>query len=60
MAIKISNLQQIANQYAQKAYYYKDLHLDFEKAANFQHLSTKKLKGMTLKLILMSLLSEIH
>lgn len=30
MAIKISNLNAISEQYKQKDYYYKDLHLDFE------------------------------
>jgi phage baseplate assembly protein W len=49
MAIKISNLQQIANQYAQKAYYYKDLHLDFEKNGEYNTTLGKKIEGNDLK-----------
>jgi phage baseplate assembly protein W len=45
MAIKISNLQQIADQYAQKAYYYKDLHLDFEKDGVFSTSLNRKIEG---------------
>jgi phage baseplate assembly protein W len=49
MAIKISNLQQIANQYAQKEYYYKDLHLDFEKSSEFSTSLNKKIEGNDVK-----------
>jgi hypothetical protein len=49
MAIKISNLQQIANQYAQKAYYYKDLHLDFEKNGEYDITLGRKIEGNDLK-----------
>ena len=45
MAIKISNLQQISDQYKQKAYYYKDLHLDFEKDGVFSMFLNKKTEG---------------
>jgi phage baseplate assembly protein W len=45
MAIKISNLQQIANQYAQKEYYYKDLHLDFEKDGLYSPSLGRKIEG---------------
>lgn len=49
MAIKISNLQQISDQYKQKAYYYKDLHLDFEKSSNFSTALNRKIEGNDLK-----------
>lgn len=49
MAIKISNLQQISDQYKQKAYYYKDLHLDFEKSSEFSTSLNKKIEGNDVK-----------
>ena len=49
MAIKISNLQQISDQYKQKAYYYKDLHLDFEKSGEFNTTLNRKIEGNDLK-----------
>ena len=49
MAIKISNLQQISDQYKQKAYYYKDLHLDFEKSGEFNTTLNKKIEGNDIK-----------
>lgn len=50
MAIKISNLQQISNQYKQKDYYYKDLHLDFEKSSNFSTSLNRKIEGNDVKI----------
>lgn len=35
MAIKIPSLQQINNRVVDEVYYFKDLHLDFQKGANF-------------------------
>ena len=49
MAIKISNLQQISDQYKQKDYYYKDLHLDFEKSSNFSTSLHRKIEGNDVK-----------
>ena len=49
MAIKISNLQQISDQYKQKAYYYKDLHLDFEKSGEFSTSLNRKIEGNDVK-----------
>lgn len=49
MAIKISNLQQISDQYKQKAYYYKDLHLDVEKSSEFSTSLNKKIEGNDVK-----------
>ena len=45
MAIKITNLEQISEQYKQKAYYYKDLHLDFEKSSTFSTTLNRKVEG---------------
>jgi phage baseplate assembly protein W len=50
MAIKISNLQQISDQYKQKDYYYKDLHLDFEKSSNFSTSLNRKIEGNDVKI----------
>ena len=49
MAIKISNLQQISDQYKQKDYYYKDFHLDFEKSSVYSTSLQKKIEGNDLK-----------
>lgn len=49
MAIKISNLQQISDQYKQKDYYYKDLHLDFEKSGEFSTALNRKIEGNDVK-----------
>lgn len=45
MAIKISSLEQISEQYKQKEYYYKDLHLDLAKSGNFSTALNKKIDG---------------
>lgn len=45
MAIKISNLQQISEQYKRKDYYYKDLHLDFAKSGNYSAALQRKIEG---------------
>ena len=45
MAIKISNLQQISDQYKQKDYYYKELHLDFAKSGNYSTALQRKIEG---------------
>lgn len=45
MAIKLTNLQQISEQYRQQEYYYKDLHLDFTKSGEFSTSLNKKIDG---------------
>ena len=45
MAIKISNLQQISEQYKRKDYYYKDLHLDITKSGNYSTALQRKIEG---------------
>lgn len=45
MAIKITNLEAISKQYEQKAYIYKDLHLDFEKSYEFNPSLNRKIEG---------------
>ena len=45
MAIKISNLQQISEQYKRRDYYYKDLHLDFAKSGNYSAALQRKIEG---------------
>jgi len=49
VAIKISNLEQISQQYAQQAYAYKDLHLDFEKSGEYNSTLQQKIDGNDLK-----------
>lgn len=49
MAIKINNLEQIADQYKQKDYLFKDLHLDFEKSYVFDTVALRKIQGNDLK-----------
>ena len=49
MAIKISNLQQIADQYKEKSFYYKDLHLDFQKSGEFNTTLDEKIEGNDIK-----------
>lgn len=43
MALKITKLDQIAEQYSRKDYAYKDLHLDFTKSGNYDSLLRKKI-----------------
>ena len=45
MAIKISTLQQISDQYKQRDFYYKDLHLDFAKSYQFSTTLNRKVEG---------------
>lgn len=45
VAIKIPNLEQISERYSQKDYYYKDLHLDFQKDGNFSTALNRKIEG---------------
>jgi phage baseplate assembly protein W len=45
VAIKIANLEGISDLYKQKAYYYKDLHLDFAKDGEFSTTLNKKIEG---------------
>lgn len=45
MAIKISSLEQISEQYNQAQYYYTDLHLDLTKSGNFSTALNKKIEG---------------
>lgn len=49
MAIKISNLEQISQRYAQQAYAYKDLHLDFEKSGEYNTALQQKIDGNDIK-----------
>ena len=45
MAIKISNLNQLSEQYKQKDYYYKDLHLDFSVNSQYSPALSKSIYG---------------
>ena len=45
MALRISNLEQIAEKYSKKQYVFKDLHLDFGSASNFNRFEEKTLNG---------------
>jgi phage baseplate assembly protein W len=45
MAIKIANLEQIADQFKQKNYAFKDLHLDFEKSTQYNFSFKQKIEG---------------
>lgn len=49
MAIKINNLEQIADQYKLKDFLFKDLHLDFEKSYVFDTFAQRKIQGNDLK-----------
>lgn len=50
MAIKISNLQQISDQYQQRQYLFTDLHLDFAVASNFSSGANSDVKGNDVKI----------
>lgn len=45
MALRISNLEQIAEKYSKKQYVFKDLHLDFGSASKFNRFEEKPLNG---------------
>ena len=45
MALKISNLERIADQFTKKQYVFKDLHLDFSTDSAFNKIEQKNLKG---------------
>ena len=45
MALRISNLEQIAEKYSKKQYVFKDLHLDFGSASTFNKFEEKTLNG---------------
>lgn len=45
MALKISNLEQIADKFARKQYVFNDLHLDFSTNANFNSFEQQTVKG---------------
>jgi phage baseplate assembly protein W len=45
VAIKITNLEQISKQYERKAYYYKDLHLDFAKTYVYNTTLNSRIEG---------------
>ena len=45
MAIKIANLEQIAEQFKQKQYVFKDLRLDFAKSSEFSTSQQRKIEG---------------
>ena len=45
MAIKIKNLEAISKEYEQKAYIFKDLHLDFEKSYEFNSSLNMRVDG---------------
>ncbi len=49
MAIKITNLEQIAKQYEVKEYLYKDLHLDFAKNYVFNSTLNSRVQGNDLQ-----------
>lgn len=49
MAIKISNLQQISDQYQQQRYRYKDIHLDYKSSEVFSNTLNKPLEGNDIK-----------
>lgn len=45
MAIKINNLEQIADQYKQREYLFKDLYLDFEKESVYDTSIRRRVEG---------------
>jgi len=45
MAIKIANLEQIADQFKQKQFVFKDLHLDFEKTSVYNPVLRTRIDG---------------
>lgn len=49
MAIKILNLEQISNQFAQKSYAFKDLHLDFVKSGEYNSTLREYIEGNDIK-----------
>lgn len=49
MAIKINNLEQISEQYKQKEYLFKDLHLDFEKSSIYDTFAQRRIEGNDIK-----------
>ena len=49
MAIKIANLEQIADQFKQKQFAFKDLHLDFEKSGEYNTTLQRKIEGNDIK-----------
>lgn len=49
MAIKISNLEQIVKQVAQKEYVFKDLHLDFSKSTTYDPTVMQQVEGNDIK-----------
>lgn len=49
MAIKIANLEQIADQFKRKDFKFKDFHLDFKKEFNYDTVIQKKIDGNDLK-----------
>lgn len=49
MAIKLTNLEQLAEQYNQKEYYFKDLHLDFTVEGAFSYADKQRIKGNDVK-----------
>jgi phage baseplate assembly protein W len=49
VAIKLTNLEQLAEQYNQKEYYFKDLHLDFTVEGAFSYADKQRIKGNDVK-----------
>lgn len=49
MAIKLTNLEQLAEQYNEKEYYFKDLHLDFTVEGVFSYADKQRIKGNDIK-----------
>jgi len=49
MAIKILNLEQISNQFAQKSYAFKDLHFDFAKSGEYNSTLKEYVEGNDIK-----------
>lgn len=49
MAIKIANLEQIAEEYKQKQFAFKDLHLDFSKTSEYSTYQQRKIEGNDVK-----------
>jgi len=45
MAVKIANLEKISEQLKQKAYVYKDLHLDFSKSSYYNSTLQERIEG---------------
>jgi phage baseplate assembly protein W len=49
VAIKIPNLQQLKDAVVDELYYFKDLHLDFEKSSNFNYAFNERIETNDIK-----------